>query len=54
MVKPETRAVFTNFPHNPSGALVSLGKWQQVIDCCRSVGAVLFSDEMYRWGPRIC
>ena len=53
LMQPETRAVFTNFPHNPSGAMVSRGDWQQVIDCCRCVGAVLFSDEMYRWGPSI-
>ncbi|EIE23298.1 aminotransferase, classes I and II [Coccomyxa subellipsoidea C-169] len=48
LVRPTTRAVVVNFPHNPSGALLSLADWETLVEQCRAAGAYLFSDEMYR------
>jgi aspartate/methionine/tyrosine aminotransferase len=50
LIRPTTRAVVVNFPHNPSGALLSLADWEALVGQCRAVGAYLFSDEMYRCG----
>ncbi len=50
LVRPTTRAVVVNFPHNPSGALLSLADWETLVEQCRAAGAYLFSDEMYRCG----
>ncbi|BDA50282.1 probable aspartate aminotransferase [Coccomyxa sp. Obi] len=48
LMRPTTRAVVVNFPHNPSGALLGLTDWEALVGQCRAVGAYLFSDEMYR------
>ena len=40
--------VVVNFPHNPTGCLPSQEEWGALVACCRSKGAWLFSDEMYR------
>lgn len=53
LMRPTTRAVIVNFPHNPSGALLSLSAWEALVEVCRSAGAYLFSDEMYRYRPAI-
>lgn len=43
------KAVFINFPHNPTGCILSKGEWNEVISLCQSSDAILFSDEMYRY-----
>ena len=48
-MRPDTKAVFVNFPHNPSGAVASRQEWDAIVDCCQGCGAYLFSDEMYRY-----
>lgn len=48
LIRPNTRAVFVNFPHNPSGAVASHEEWHEIVECCRHCDAYLFSDEMYR------
>lgn len=48
LIRPTTQAVIVNFPHNPSGALLSVADWEALVEQCRSAGAYLFSDEMYR------
>jgi aspartate/methionine/tyrosine aminotransferase len=48
-IKPNTKLIATNFPHNPTGALLTHDEWRQVIDIAREAGAWLFSDEVYRW-----
>jgi aspartate/methionine/tyrosine aminotransferase len=48
LVRPDTKAVVVNFPHNPTGALPTLEEWEAIVECCRENGAWLFSDEMYR------
>ena len=42
------QAVIVNFPHNPTGALLSQLQWKEVCACCENQDAYLFSDEMYR------
>ena len=42
------QAVIVNFPHNPTGATLTLPQWQQLCSLCSKHGAYLFSDEMYR------
>ena len=51
LVTPQTRAVVTNAPHNPTGALPSHKEWARIVELCRGCGAYLFSDEMY-WCDR--
>jgi aspartate/methionine/tyrosine aminotransferase len=48
-IRPNTKLIATNFPHNPTGALLTHDEWRQVVDIAREAGAWLFSDEVYRW-----
>ena len=48
-MRPNTKLIATNFPHNPTGALPSHDEWRQVVDIARATNAWLFSDEVYRW-----
>ena len=45
---PKTRMVTINFPHNPTGAMISRLQQQSIIDHCRDFGCWLFSDEVFR------
>ncbi|MEE4274363.1 MAG: aminotransferase class I/II-fold pyridoxal phosphate-dependent enzyme [Thermoleophilia bacterium] len=47
-LRPETRLVVVNVPHNPTGALPSHADWQAVTSLVAAHGARLFCDEMYR------
>jgi len=47
-VRPNTRALIINFPHNPTGALLSPDGLEAVIGIAREAEAYLFSDEVYR------
>jgi aspartate/methionine/tyrosine aminotransferase len=48
-VRPTTRVVVVNFPHNPTGALPSRSTLDAVEALAAEVGAHLFSDEVYRF-----
>jgi aspartate/methionine/tyrosine aminotransferase len=48
-VKPNTRAIVVNFPHNPTGYLPDLGTFEAVTEIAREANAYLFSDEVYRF-----
>ena len=48
LIRPNTKLVVWNFPHNPTGALPSAGDFSRMVDAVARVGAWLFSDEMYR------
>lgn len=48
LLRPDTRAVVLNFPHNPTGALLEREEFETVVELCAAGGARLFSDEMYR------
>jgi len=48
-LRPSTRLVVVNFPHNPTGALPTGEEFAAVVDLVAESGARLFSDEMYRF-----
>ncbi len=48
LLRPSTKLVAVNFPHNPTGALPSKDEFASIVDLVRSRGIRLFSDEMYR------
>ena len=48
LLKPNTRLLVVNFPHNPTGFLPSANDWARLIDVCKAKNIFLFSDEMYR------
>jgi aspartate/methionine/tyrosine aminotransferase len=48
LLRPDTRLVVWNFPHNPTGALPSAADFARMVQAVARTGAWLFSDEMYR------
>ena len=48
-VRPTTRAIVINYPHNPTGAQLSAAQLREVIAIAREAEAWLFSDEVYRY-----
>jgi aspartate/methionine/tyrosine aminotransferase len=48
LVRPATRVLAINFPHNPTGALPDRQTFDAVATIARDAGAHLFSDEVYR------
>lgn len=47
-IRPNTRAVIVNCPHNPTGYLMSADKQRRIIELVRQHNLILFSDEVYR------
>jgi aspartate/methionine/tyrosine aminotransferase len=47
-LRPATKVVSVNFPHNPTGAVPDEGTWRRLVDLCDERGIRLFSDEVYR------
>ena len=48
LIRPETRLLVLNFPHNPTGYLPDQATVRQILELARRHGLVVFSDEMYR------
>jgi aspartate/methionine/tyrosine aminotransferase len=48
LLRPETRLIYINSPHNPTGTQMSAGVFERVIDLAREREIVLLSDEVYR------
>jgi aspartate/methionine/tyrosine aminotransferase len=48
-LRPNTRAIVVNFPHNPSGALLARDAFEYLTSATESRGITLFSDEVYRY-----
>ncbi len=48
-VRPNTRAIVINSPHNPTGAHLDRATFDAVVAVAREAGATLFSDEVYRF-----
>jgi aspartate/methionine/tyrosine aminotransferase len=48
-LRPDTRAIITNFPHNPTGAHLDHASFQRLVELADVAGATMFSDEVYRW-----
>jgi len=47
-IVPETKMIVMNYPHNPTGALLSKTSFDAVIDIARARGVYLVCDEVYR------
>ncbi len=48
MLRPETKVLVINSPHNPSGALLERDRLDAIVAFARKHGLWLFSDEVYR------
>jgi len=48
-IKPNTKLLIFNFPHNPTGYLPSLEDYQRIIEFAEHHQLYVFSDEMYRF-----
>ncbi len=49
LLRPDTRMIVINSPHNPTGALLDSDELDYVLDLARDRGAWVLSDEAYRW-----
>lgn len=47
-IRPNTKLVSINFPHNPTGKILELDLFCNLVELCRKHGLWLFSDEVYR------
>lgn len=47
-IKPTTKLIVINFPHNPTGSLLTEAQLNELIDIARANDTLIFSDEMYR------
>jgi aspartate/methionine/tyrosine aminotransferase len=48
-IRPETKLIIVNFPHNPTGALPRRELFEEIIGIAQKRGIPLFSDEVYRF-----
>ncbi len=49
LLKTGARAVVVNFPHNPTGTTLAPERWRELVELVSAHGALLFSDEAYRF-----
>src|SRR3990167_5627337 len=49
LIKPNTKLIIINFPHNPTGYLASKVDYEKIINIAKERNIFLFSDEMYRF-----
>ncbi|HKL57368.1 MAG TPA: aminotransferase class I/II-fold pyridoxal phosphate-dependent enzyme [Sphaerochaeta sp.] len=47
-LRPNTKLISINFPHNPTGVILERGRFDELVKLCRERGIYLFSDEVYR------
>lgn len=47
-IRPNTRVLYINFPHNPTGKILERARFDALVELCRRNGIWLFSDEVYR------
>ena len=48
MIRPNTRALYINTPHNPTGLLMPLEIFRRVLELAAEHNIYVFSDEVYR------
>ena len=46
-IRPNTRLVTINFPHNPTGTILPLDRYHALIDLCRAHGIYILHDEIF-------
>jgi aspartate/methionine/tyrosine aminotransferase len=47
-IRPNTRVICINFPHNPTGKVISHASLDELVAIARERGVYIFSDEVYR------
>jgi len=47
-VRPNTRLVTINFPHNPTGAILDRERYDALVELCRRHGIYILHDEIFR------
>jgi aspartate/methionine/tyrosine aminotransferase len=48
LIRPNTRSLYINTPHNPTGLLMNLEVFEGVLDLAARSGIYVFCDEVYR------
>lgn len=48
LLKPNTKLIILNCPHNPTGMIIDRQEYQGIIRLAREKGCYIFCDEMYR------
>jgi aspartate/methionine/tyrosine aminotransferase len=48
LFRPQTRLLYLNEPHNPTGTLMGRATFDRVVELAAEAGTVLFCDEVYR------
>ncbi|MGV3622986.1 MAG: aminotransferase class I/II-fold pyridoxal phosphate-dependent enzyme [Archangium sp.] len=48
LVRPNTKVIVINSPHNPTGASITRDRLDAIVDVAREFGCWLFGDEVYR------
>ena len=46
-IRPNTRLITINFPHNPTGAILPLDRYQALVALCRKHGIYILHDEIF-------
>lgn len=46
-IRPNTKLVTINFPHNPTGAILQLDRYEALIELCRKHGIYILHDEIF-------
>jgi aspartate/methionine/tyrosine aminotransferase len=49
MIRPNTKVIIVNVPHNPTGYVMPLAEWQALVDLARQSGIYILADEVYRF-----
>ncbi|HDR04295.1 MAG TPA: aminotransferase class I/II-fold pyridoxal phosphate-dependent enzyme [Candidatus Marinimicrobia bacterium] len=49
LIRRNTKLIVINFPHNPTGAIISENELQELLMIARERNIIVFSDEMYRF-----
>lgn len=46
-IRPNTKLVTINFPHNPTGAILPADRYQALVELCRKHGIYILHDEIF-------
>jgi len=46
-IKPNTKLVTINFPHNPTGAILPVDRYMALVELCRQHGIYILHDEIF-------
>jgi aspartate/methionine/tyrosine aminotransferase len=46
-IRPNTKLVTINFPHNPTGAILPAERYQALVELCRKYGIYILHDEIF-------